>query len=276
MKLDVKDLTVSYRMRRTGESLLAIRDLSFGVAARSFVTIVGPSGCGKSTLLKAIAGLIPPAAGEIWLDGRSLRRPGQDRAMVFQSPALLPWRTVLQNVRYGLELQGADRRLATQRALDHIRLVGLAGFEESYPTELSEGMRQRVNLARALATEPELLLLDEPFAALDSQTRLFMQLELQSIWARTQSMALFVTHQITEAILLGDQVVVLSGRPARVKEIIQVALPRPRSMDMKRSAEFNQLEERIWDLVGQEVMAMGGFAHLGQEALGRGDKDAGG
>jgi NitT/TauT family transport system ATP-binding protein len=227
-------------------------------------------------LLKAIAGLIPPAAGEIWLDGRSLRRPGQDRAMVFQSPALLPWRTVLQNVRYGLELQGADRRLATQRALDHIRLVGLAGFEESYPTELSEGMRQRVNLARALATEPELLLLDEPFAALDSQTRLFMQLELQSIWARTQSMALFVTHQITEAILLGDQVVVLSGRPARVKEIIQVALPRPRSMDMKRSAEFNQLEERIWDLVGQEVMAMGGFAHLGQEALGRGDKDAGG
>jgi NitT/TauT family transport system ATP-binding protein len=196
--------------------------------------------------------------------------------MVFQSPALLPWRTVLQNVRYGLELQGADRRLATQRALDHIRLVGLAGFEESYPTELSEGMRQRVNLARALATEPELLLLDEPFAALDSQTRLFMQLELQSIWARTQSMALFVTHQITEAILLGDQVVVLSGRPARVKEIIQVALPRPRSMDMKRSAEFNQLEERIWDLVGQEVMAMGGFAHLGQEALGTGDKDAGG
>jgi NitT/TauT family transport system ATP-binding protein len=217
MKLDVKDLTVSYRMRRTGESLLAIRDLSFGVAARSFVTIVGPSGCGKSTLLKAIAGLIPPAAGEIWLDGRSLRRPGQDRAMVFQSPALLPWRTVLQNVRYGLELQGADRRLATQRALDHIRLVGLAGFEESYPTELSEGMRQRVNLARALATEPELLLLDEPFAALDSQTRLFMQLELQSIWARTQSMALFVTHQITEAILLGDQVVVLSGPPGSKK-----------------------------------------------------------
>jgi len=262
MKLRVNDLAVSYSMRLTGEQLLALQGLSFDIDERAFVTFVGPSGCGKTTLLKVIAGLIAPSSGEILLDGRPLRQLGHDRAMVFQSPSLLPWRTVSQNVSYGLELQGADRQLARQRALDHIRLVGLAGFEDSYPLELSEGMRQRVNLARALATEPALLLLDEPFAALDAQTRLFMQLELQSIWARTQSTALFVTHQITEAILLGDSVVVLSGRPARVKEVLTVPLPRPRSMEMKRSAEFNQLEERIWDLVGEEVAAMGQFAHL--------------
>lgn len=259
MKLEVQGLGVTYTMRSTGRPLRAIEGLTFGIDRRTFLTIVGPSGCGKTTLLKVIAGLIQPSTGEIRLDGHPLHEPGHDRAMVFQVPALLPWRTVLANVGYGLELQGADDRLVDQRAREHLRLVGLSGFEQSYPAELSQGMQQRVNLARALATEPELLLLDEPFASLDSQTRLFMQLELQSIWERTRAAALFVTHQITEAILLGDQVLVLSARPGRIKEVVSIGLPRPRTLAMKRSVEFNQLEEHIWDLVGEEVTAIGHF-----------------
>ncbi|MGA9533934.1 MAG: ABC transporter ATP-binding protein [Anaerolineales bacterium] len=256
MNLEVRGISVGYVMRRTGETLAALEDLSFRIPERAFVTIVGPSGCGKTTLLRVIAGLQSPTAGSVKLDGRPLGPPGKDRAMVFQTPALLPWRSVIRNVSYGLELQGVDRRRAVAKAREYLELVGLHGFGESYPGELSEGMRQRVNLARALAAEPRLLLLDEPFAALDAQTRAFMQVELESIWERTGSTALFVTHQITEAPLLGDIVVVLSGRPGRVLEMISVDLPRPRTIDIKREPSFNILEERIWELIGQEASAM--------------------
>lgn len=253
MKLMVEDLSVAYRIKRTGDRLLAIDKLNFGIEENQFVTIVGPSGCGKTTLLKVIAGLIQPTEGGVSLDGKPLAEPGKGRAMVFQSPALMPWRTVLRNVSYGLELQGSDAQMTTRRSLDYIALVGLKGFEESFPGELSEGMRQRVNLARAIATEPSLLLLDEPFAALDAQTRLRMQIELQEIWDRTSSTALFVTHQITEAILLGDVVIVLTARPARAKAILPVDLSRPRSREMKRSETFLRLEEQIWGLIEEEV-----------------------
>jgi len=256
LKLEVHDLSIEYTMKRTGERLRALSELSFGIEAGTFATMVGPSGCGKTTLLKVIAGLVKPSAGRILLDGERLHEPGRERAMVFQTPALLPWRTVLRNVTYGLELQGVKRDQAIGRAQRYIDMVGLSGFHESYPNELSEGMRQRVNLARAMCTEPRLLLLDEPFAALDSQTRTFMQLELQSIWQRTQATALFVTHQITEAILLGDQVIVLSARPGRVKEILPITLPRPRTLEMKRSPEFNRYEERVWALIQEEALPL--------------------
>jgi NitT/TauT family transport system ATP-binding protein len=258
VNLNVSGISVDYAMRRTGQTLRALENLSFQIPERAFVTIVGPSGCGKTTLLKVIAGLQNPTTGSVELDGRPLGPPGADRAMVFQTPALMPWRSVIRNVSYGLELQGIGRKRATATSRGYLDLVGLRGFAESYPGELSEGMRQRVNLARALATEPRLLLLDEPFAALDAQTRAFMQVELESIWDRTGSTALFVTHQITEAILLGDLVIVLSGRPGAVREVISVDLPRPRTINTKRAPEFNLLEERIWNLIGEAAAAMHG------------------
>ena len=256
MELEIRNLTVEFRMKRTGERVRALDSLSLRLEPGRFVTIVGPSGCGKTTLLKSIAGLIRPTSGEILIQGHRVERPGAERAIVFQTPALLPWRTVLRNVSYGLELQGVSAHRAQEKARRYIEMVGLSGFYESYPNELSEGMRQRVNLARAMSVEPRLLLLDEPFAALDSQTRTFMQLELQSIWQRSKASALFVTHQITEAILLGDEVIVLSARPGRIKESLDVNLERPRTIEMKRSAEFNLLEERVWDLIQEESLAL--------------------
>jgi NitT/TauT family transport system ATP-binding protein len=172
--------------------------------------------------------------------------------MVFQTPSLLPWRTVLGNVTFGLEIEGAPGRQAEARARHYVGLAGLHGFEDSYPSEISEGMRQRVNLARALATEPELLLLDEPFASLDALTRNHLQMELQAIWHQTGRTAVFVTHNISEAVFLGDFVVVLSSRPGRVKEIVHVDLPRPRSLHSKRTPEFNRIEERLWNLLEHE------------------------
>ena len=256
LELEIRNLTVEFRMKRTGERVRALDSLSLRLEPGRFVTIVGPSGCGKTTLLKSIAGLIRPTSGEILIQGHRVERPGAERAIVFQTPALLPWRTVLRNVSYGLELQGVSAHRAQEKARRYIEMVGLSGFYESYPNELSEGMRQRVNLARAMSVEPRLLLLDEPFAALDSQTRTFMQLELQSIWQRSKASALFVTHQITEAILLGDEVIVLSARPGRIKESLDVNLERPRTIEMKRSAEFNLLEERVWDLIQEESLAL--------------------
>lgn len=253
--LDIRGISVSYRMLRTGETLQALDSLSFQVEKGRFAVVVGPSGCGKTTLLHVVAGLQQPDSGSVTLEGESLMRPGPSRAMVFQAPSLLPWRTVLRNVTYGLELQGVDLQVAVERAQDHLKLVGLAGFEDSYPHELSQGMQQRVNLARALTMEPQLLLLDEPFAALDAQTRLRMQLELQAIWEEVGSTALFVTHQITEAILLADQVITLTGRPGRLKAIVPVDLPRPRTRELKRTPNFIELEEEIWDLIGDEALA---------------------
>jgi NitT/TauT family transport system ATP-binding protein len=205
-----------------------------------------------------VAGLVALTGGEILVDGKPVTRPGPDRALVFQNDSLFPWRTVLHNVTYGLELQGKlSKREMKERAVGLIDLVGLRGFAEHYPHELSGGMRQRVNIARALAIEPELLLLDEPFAALDAQTREFMQVELLNILARARTTALFITHQINEAIFLADRVVVFSARPARIKDIVEVDLPATRTLDVKHQASFVELERRIWRLIEEEAVKTG-------------------
>jgi NitT/TauT family transport system ATP-binding protein len=236
----------------------ALVDATLTIAAGELVAIVGPSGCGKSTFLNAVDGLLPVTSGTILLDGRAIEGPGPDRAMVFQHDSLFPWRTVIENVTYGLDLQ---RRLAKaerrERARTLIELVGLGGFAEHYPHELSGGMRQRVNIARALAVEPQLLLLDEPFAALDAQTREFMQVELMKILARAKTTALFVTHQINEAVFLADRVVVFSARPAGIKEVIAVDLPGERALAIKHQPAFVALEQRIWRLIEQEAERTG-------------------
>ncbi|MCW5848748.1 MAG: ABC transporter ATP-binding protein [Anaerolineae bacterium] len=251
--LELRQVAVEYTMKRTRQPLLALRNISLSVAHGQFVALVGPSGCGKSTLLNVVAGLQPASHGEVWLDGTPVVKPGRNRALVFQSPSLLPWRTVLRNVTYGLELQGAPPREAAQRARRYIDLVALNGFEESYPHELSGGMQQRANLARALATDPELLLLDEPLAALDPQMREVMQAELQHIWLQTAKTALFVTHLISEAVFLGDTVVVLSARPGTVRAVVPIDLPRPRTGQLRRSPRFRQLEDTIADLLQTEL-----------------------
>jgi NitT/TauT family transport system ATP-binding protein len=239
-------------MRRTGERMLAIRDMNFSAQAGKFVCIVGTSGCGKTTLLNVIAGLQKPTSGQVLLAGKPVDGPGRERAMVFQTAALLPWRNVLRNVTYGLELQGFSPKQACQLAGEMIDLVGLRGFEESYPRELSGGMQQRVNLARALVTKPDLLLMDEPFASLDAQMRDFMQTEIERIWRQTGQTTLFVTHMIDEAIFLADEIIVMTNRPGRVKMIIPVNLPRPRPHSIKKTAEFHNIEANMRDLIQME------------------------
>jgi NitT/TauT family transport system ATP-binding protein len=218
-----------------------------------FISIVGPSGCGKSTFLNVLLGLIKPDAGEVLMHGRKITGPGSERAMVFQEFGLLPWRTVQHNIELGLELKriaAVKRRLIAERL---ISLVGLAGFESHYPHELSGGMKQRVGLARALATDPEVLLMDEPFAALDAQTRDLMQVELLRIWREARKTVLFVTHQIDEAIYLSDRVLVMTKRPGRTKKIFHVKLPRPREYEMRVTPEFNDLKLEIWNTLKDEI-----------------------
>jgi NitT/TauT family transport system ATP-binding protein len=218
-----------------------------------FISIVGPSGCGKSTFLNVLLGLIKPDAGEVLMHGRKITGPGSERAMVFQEFGLLPWRTVQHNIELGLELKriaAVKRRLIAERL---ISLVGLAGFESHYPHELSGGMKQRVGLARALATDPEVLLMDEPFAALDAQTRDLMQVELLRIWREARKAVLFVTHQIDEAIYLSDRVLVMTKRPGRTKKIFHVKLPRPREYEMRVTPEFNDLKLEIWNTLKDEI-----------------------
>jgi NitT/TauT family transport system ATP-binding protein len=218
------------------------------------MAIVGPSGCGKTTLLNIVAGLLPYEAGTVSIDGRAVAGPGVDRAVVFQHASLLPWRTVAGNVRYGMELQGRfDQQTMAERTDHFIKLVGLEGFERHYPSELSGGMQQRVNLARATAADPLVLLMDEPFAALDAQTRELMQAELLKIWARAHKTVLFITHQINEAVYLADRVVVMSSRPGRVKEVVPIPFPRPRPLSLKRDPAFLRIEDAIWQIVEEKA-----------------------
>jgi NitT/TauT family transport system ATP-binding protein len=257
-KLDARHVSLTIYNERTKQHLEVLREINLDVHEGELVCIVGPSGCGKSTFLNAVDGLIKVTAGEIRVDGRAVDRPGPDRAMVFQHDSLFPWRTVAQNVTYGLELQGKLARAEMmERAQALIDLVGLRGFAEHYPHELSGGMRQRVNIARALVMNPELLLLDEPFAALDAQTREFMQAELLKILARAKTTALFITHQINEAVFLGNRVVVFSARPARIKEVIDITLPAVRSLDVKLEPDFVALERRVWRLIEEEAEMTG-------------------
>ncbi len=256
-KLQAVNVSVEYFIARTRERFLALDDVSLEVDQGEFVSLLGPSGCGKTTFLHAIDGLTPITRGEIQIDGHAVKKPGKDRAMVFQSAALLPWRTVLGNVIYGLELQGRGGEAARKHALDVIKMIGLKGFEDRFPGELSGGMQQRVNLARAFVIDPEILLLDEPFANLDAQTREFMQAELLRIWAATRKTAIFVTHNITEAIYLSDRVVVFTARPGRIKSIVKIDLPRPRPLRLKRQVEFLAYEETIWAMIEEEVVKTG-------------------
>jgi len=235
----------------------ALSNFSFEIDRGEFVSIVGPSGCGKSTFLNMLLGLLRPDSGQLQMDGRTITGPGQERAMVFQEFGLLPWRTVTANVELGLELKGIAAAKRTERAMELIQLVGLEGFERHYPHELSGGMKQRVGLARALATEPEVLLMDEPFAALDAQTRDLMQSELLQIWERTRKTVLFVTHSIEEAAYLSDRVIVMTARPGRTKETLKIQLPRPRDYEMRLTPEFNEIKLRIWDVLKEELTSRG-------------------
>ena len=215
------------------------------------MSIVGPSGCGKSTLLKIINGLLPNYEGEVQV--HSAPRAGPTGAMVFQDAALFPWFNILSNVAYGLRCRGVPARHAYERAMAFIGIVGLSGFESKYPYQLSGGMQQRANLARALTVDPEILLMDEPFAALDAQTREVVQAELLRIWSEARKTVLFITHQIDEAIYLSDRVVVMSARPGRILADLSVALPRPRELRIKRTPEFAALADEVWDLIAPQI-----------------------
>src|SRR6185436_17521488 len=252
-KLESKNVRLSYYNERLKRQLQVLDGIDLTVFEGELVAIVGPSGCGKSTFLNAVDGLAKPNSGEIRVDGKLIASPGPDRAMVFQQYSLFPWYTVERNVGYGLELQRRTTKDdMRRRSASLIELVGLSGFAQHYPHELSGGMRQRVNIARALAPDPELLLLDEPFAALYAQTREFMQVELLKILARTRKTALFITHQIDEAIFLANRVVVFSARPARVKEIVTVDLPQARTLEMKLQSRFRDLYNHVWHLIQDE------------------------
>jgi NitT/TauT family transport system ATP-binding protein len=253
-KLAAKGVVIEYWLHRSRALFTAVQGVDLTVRPGEFLAIVGPSGCGKTTFLNAVDGLIPIASGSLTLDGRDITKPGPDRAMVFQQPGLLPWRTVLGNVIFGVEAQRSmAKQEAISRARQQIDLVGLSGFEDAYPLELSGGMQQRVNLARALLTDPEMLLLDEPFAALDAQTREMMQLELLKIWSKTKKTALFITHDIKEAIYLADRVIVFTRRPGRVKTVVEIALSRPRDLRIKRDPQFLTYEDEIWESIQEEL-----------------------
>lgn len=247
LALTARGVQMEYRDRQTGNALLAIEKVDLEVFEGSFVSILGPSGCGKSTFLKIVNGLLRATAGEI-----RLRNPGKSRenAMVFQDAALFPWYSVLDNVAYGLVCSGMRRSEARKRAVPYIELVGLRGFADQYPYQLSGGMQQRANLARALAVDPPILLMDEPFASLDAQTRELMQAELLRIWNAARKTVVFVTHQIDEAVYLSDRVVVMAARPGRIVADITIELPRPRVLAVKRTPEFAAYEEQIWSLIG--------------------------
>src|SRR5690242_15718853 len=244
VKLQIDHLTKHYWLEREDREVLALSDVSFAVEDGEFMAIVGPSGCGKTSMLNIIAGLLPYNEGNVSIDGKRIDGPGVDRAVVFQHASLLPWRTIAGNVRYGMELQKRFPAAAMHERTDHfIRMVGLAGFEKHYPNELSGGMQQRVNLARALASDPQLLLMDEPFAALDAQTREYMQEELLKIWSEARKTVLFITHQINEAVFLADRVAVMSARPGRVKGVIDIPFERPRTLRLKRDTRFLEVEQ---------------------------------
>jgi NitT/TauT family transport system ATP-binding protein len=251
---DVTKLSLRSIGKRFGD-LEALRDINAEISRGEFISLVGPSGCGKTTLLRIVAGLETASSGAVLLDGRPIRSPGGDRGFVFQNDNLLPWRSVFENAMIGPEVAGGVGPTEKRRTRDLLKLVGLAGFEDYYPRQLSGGMRQRVNLARALAIDPQILLMDEPFSALDAQTREIMQTELMRIWEEGRKTVLFVTHQIDEAVFLSDRVLVLARRPGRVQETVTVTLPRPRTLAVKRTPEFVAYVDHIWRLIEDDVRA---------------------
>lgn len=246
------DVAISYSSR--GKTTQAVSGLEFSIHKGELVAVVGPSGCGKSTLLMALDGLVPITGGNLLVGETQVTGPTRDRAVVFQDASLLPWRTTLGNVTYGLQLARIGTRASRQeRAMELLKMVGLADYSGFYPRQLSGGMQQRVNIARALALDPPLLLLDEPFGALDAQTRETMQSEFLRIWDSSDKTAIFVTHQIDEAIYLADRVLVFSARPGRVVLEEKVPFPRPRSLELKQDPVFGDIERRIWTVVREQL-----------------------
>jgi NitT/TauT family transport system ATP-binding protein len=247
-------LQISHLGKSFGE-LQALHDINLAIERGDFIAVVGPSGCGKTTFLRIVAGLEPASSGEVELDGRAVTGPGGDRGFVFQTDNLLPWRTVFANAIIGREVAGRVGPAERRRTLELLKLVGLEGFENYHPRQLSGGMRQRVNLARALAIDPQVLLMDEPFSSLDAQTREIMQTELMRIWEAGRKTVLFVTHQIDEAVFLADRVLVFARRPGRLRESVAIELPRPRTLAIKRRADFVRYVDHIWRLIEDDVRA---------------------
>ena len=248
--LVIRKLGKTYFDLYAGRHVTAVGDVSLEIHTGEFVSIVGASGCGKTTLLNMVAGFIPPSEGEILLGGRQVKGPGPDRGVVFQSFALFPWKTVLDNVAFGLKMRGVSREERERIAQEYVALVGLAGAESRYPTELSGGMQQRVGVARALANSPELLLMDEPFASVDAQTRMTLQEELTRIWEAKHPTILFVTHDVDEAVFLSDRVIVLTRSPGTVRAEVSILLPRPRSWSrLVEDSRFKALVARVLALV---------------------------
>ncbi|HEY1104800.1 MAG TPA: ABC transporter ATP-binding protein [Agromyces sp.] len=267
--ISVRDLSVTYDVARTGKRLVAIEGVDLDVHEGEFVTVLGPSGCGKTTFMNVVAGLVKPTTGTVLVDGAPVTGPGPDRAVVFQDYALLPWRTVFDNVKFGLEMQkglkgvsrygaGAPTRQAEwrDRLQEAIEMVGLTGFESSYPRELSGGMQQRVGLARAFVAEPRILLMDEPLGAVDALTREVMRDEIDKLIQKTGKTVLFITHSIEEAILLGDRIVVFKSHPGAIKEVIETGLERPRSeRSVQHDPRFLELRDHLWDALQGEATA---------------------
>jgi NitT/TauT family transport system ATP-binding protein len=244
--VDIAGVAKTYR--RSGRETHALEHVDLAIRHGEFLAIVGPSGCGKSTLLRTVAGLVLASRGDVRVDGRRVDRPQTNLGIVFQSPVLLDWRTALDNVLVQVELRSLDPRAYRDRALQLLDQIGLKDFADRYPYELSGGMRQRVALARALIHDAPLLLMDEPFGALDALTREQMRLDLEALWLATHKTVMFITHSIDEAVLLADRVVVMSPRPGRIERIIDVALPRPRGLDARRAPEFVRIAEEITDI----------------------------
>jgi NitT/TauT family transport system ATP-binding protein len=262
-KLSLRDVGKEFVLPRTGERTVALESVDLDVAPGEFLCIVGPSGCGKTTILNMVAGLTKPTSGTITIDGRSIDGPGAERGVVFQDYALFPWKTVRENIEFGPRYR-VGSTMTRQERDEHVRqlinLVALNGAENKYPYELSGGMRQRCAFARALANEPDVLLMDEPFAALDAQTRVILQEELLRIWGEEDAEAgrrtvVFITHGIDEAVFLADRIVVMSSHPGRINEIKSVVLPRPRKPEIRASAAFQELVEEIWRLIRHEAYA---------------------
>jgi NitT/TauT family transport system ATP-binding protein len=246
--ITVRGLSKAFTTRDNGDrGLLALSNIDFEVRDNEFLTVIGPSGCGKTTLLRIIAGLIPYDEGEVSIDGRPVTGPGPERAVVFQNFALMPWADIMSNVSFGLEIRGAPKEECRATAKKLIKLVGLEGFEQRLPKELSGGMQQRVGLARALAVNPEILLMDEPFGSLDEQTRRLLQEQLLRIWEQERKTVIFITHSMDEAVMLGDRVMLMTARPGRVKEMIEVPLKRPRGPEVEKSRTFVEVKEYLWE-----------------------------
>jgi NitT/TauT family transport system ATP-binding protein len=255
--IEVRDLGIRFGAR--GATVDAVQGVSVHVQPGEFVSLIGPSGCGKSTLLNAVAGFLEPSSGQALLDGRVIQAPGSDRGVVFQQYSLFPWMTVRKNVEFGLKLKGQSASERESQARTLLGLAGLLSFENHYPDQLSGGMKQRVGIVRALATSPQVLLMDEPFGALDAQTRVVMQEILTNMWQRLRISVLFITHDIDEAIFLSDRIYVMTARPGRIKSEIVVPLPRPRTPEMTSTPQFQALTRTLRSLIREESLAaMGG------------------